>query len=299
MNRDGAVGAPDGGPSPAGYVEVESPGGTWVSRPGCVAAIVRGDLDYLLCGPGPRRPAAGGGRGPLLSLHLDGEEVVAKRPVHGGWLGRLIGGLYWGRERVLAQVHAAQRLRGRGVSTPEILAAGWRSVAGPLQHHAIIAKTIPGAINLYEASRNPPAGLRRRTMLRESAALVRRMHDAGFLHADLNVTNLVIEPGTRGPLVHVVDLDRGRLQSRIGLSGRALNLARLLRSYEKWLATEAPLSGREELYFLRCYARSERVMVRRLWRFLQNYRRSLGPRRLAWRLRLSRASSPRAVDRLQ
>ena len=299
MNRDEAAGAPDSGPSPAGYVEVASPGGTWVSRPGCVAAIVRGELDYLLRGPGPRRPAAGGGRGPLLFLHLGGEEAVAKRPVHGGLLGRLIGGLYWGRERVLAQVHAAQWLRGQGVSTPEILAAGWRSVAGPLQHQALIAKTIPGAINLYEASRNPPPGLRRRTILRESAVLVRRMHDAGFLHADLNLTNLVLEPGARGPLVHIVDLDRGRLQSRVGLSERALNLARLLRSYEKWLAAEAPLSGREELYFLRCYARSEGAMVRRLWRFLQNYRRSLGPRRLAWRLRLSRASNPRAVDRLQ
>ena len=180
-------------------------------------------------------------------------------------LGRLIGGLYWGRERILAQVHAAQRLRGQGVSTPEVLAAGWRSVAGPLHHQAIIPKIIPGAINLYEASRNLPPGLRRRTILRESAALVRRMHDAGFLHADLNVTNIVLEPGARSPLVHIVDLDRGRLQSRVDLSGRALNLARLLRSYEKWLAVEAPLSGREELYFLRCYARSERAMVRWLW----------------------------------
>lgn len=296
MTRGHAAG--DGSP-PAGYVEVASPQGTWVSLPGCVEAIARGDLDDLLSGAAPRRAAAGGGRGPLLALRLGGEEAIAKRPVHGGLVGRLMGGLYCGRERILAQVRAAQRLRARGVATPEVLAAGWRGVAGPLQRQAIVATAIPGAINLYEAWRNPPPGLPRRALLRESAVLVRCMHDAGFLHADLNVTNLVFGPGAGGRVMHVVDLDRGRFPSRFGLSERAHNLARLLRSYEKWLAAETPLSGREEIYFLRCYARADPGMVRGLGRFLQSYRRSLGLRRLTWRLRSARISDPGIIDRLQ
>jgi tRNA A-37 threonylcarbamoyl transferase component Bud32 len=266
-----------------------------VSRPACVEAIVRGDLDDLLSAAGPRRPAAGGGRGPLIALRLGGEEAIAKRPVHGGLLGRLFGGLYWGRERVLSQLRAAQRLRAAGVATPEVLVVGWRSVAGPLQRQAIIAQAIPGAINLYGASRNPPPGLSRRAIVRESAGVVRRMHDAGFLHADLNVTNLVLEPGAGELRVHIVDLDRGRFRSRLVPGERAHNLARLLRSYEKWLAVETPLSGREELDFLRSYARTDRAMLRWLWRYLQSYRRSLGPRRLGWRLRPDRASSPPTV----
>jgi tRNA A-37 threonylcarbamoyl transferase component Bud32 len=269
-----------------------------VSRPGCVEAIAGGDVDDLLGVARPRRPSAGGGRGPLIALRLGGEEAIAKRPVHGGLLGRLFGGLYWGRERVVAQLRAALQLRAAGVATPEILAVGWRSVAGPLQRQAIIAKVIPGAINLYQASRKPPPGLSRRAILRESAGAVRRMHDARFLHADLNVTNLVLEPLTGGLRVHVVDLDRGRFRSRVGPAERARNLARLLRSYEKWLAAETPLSGREELYFLRSYARANRAMLRWLWKSLQSYRGSLGPRRLAWRLRPHRVAGPPTVDRL-
>lgn len=297
MTRDGPDGAPAGGSSPAGYVEVASPAGTWLSRPGFVGPIAGGDVDDLLSNASPRRPAAGGGRGPLIRLRLGGQEAIAKRPVHGGLLGRMCGGLYWGRGRIVAQVRAAQRLRAEGVPTPDILAAGWRSVAGPLQRHTIIASAIHGAINLYEASRNPPPGLSRRAILRQSALVVRRMHNSRFLHADLNVTNLVLEPLATGIAVHIVDLDRGRFRGHFDFADRARNLARLLRSYEKWLVGETPLSGREEFYFLRCYAGNDREMLRWLGRFLQSYRRSLGARRFVWRLRPARVSRPRTVDR--
>ena len=46
-------------------------------------------------------------------------------------------------------------------------------------------------------------------------------------------------------------------------------------------------------------ARDDRSMARWLWRFLQNYRRSLGARRLAWRLRSAHDSNPRVIDRPQ
>ena len=295
--RPGGVAA--GRLSLPGYVEVASPLADWVSRPGCAEAIAHGDIDDLLSAAGPHRPAAGGGRGPLIAFRLGGEAAVAKRPVHGGLLGKVFGGLYWGRERVLDQVRAAYRLRASEVATPDILAAGWRRVAGPLQRHTIIASAIPGAMNLYEASRNPPPGLSRRAVLRESAGAVRRMHDAQFLHADLNVTNLVLEPQAGGHRVQIVDLDRGRFYGRLDLGDRAWNLARLLRSYEKWLSAVAPLSGREEIFFLRCYAWNDRSMARWLWGFLQNYRRSLGARRLAWRLRPAHGSNPRVIDRPQ
>jgi tRNA A-37 threonylcarbamoyl transferase component Bud32 len=199
---------------------------------------------------------------------------------------------------MLAQVRAARRLHRAGVATPEILAAGWRRIAGPLQRHALVVRAIPGAINLYEAARRTPDGLAKRSILREAARLVRRMHDAGFLHGDLNLTNLVLEPTEGGPLVQVVDLDRGRFRTRLGPAARARNLARLLRSYEKWLARQAPpLSGREEIYFLRCYAGGERGMVRRLVNDLSRHRRSFGPRRLAWWLRGAGSSSPRQAER--
>ncbi|HET6277446.1 MAG TPA: lipopolysaccharide kinase InaA family protein [Candidatus Polarisedimenticolia bacterium] len=299
MTRARPDDAAAGGGSPAAYVEVASPVGTWLSRPGLVGAIAAGGVDDLLSNAGPRRQAAGGGRGPLIRLRLGGQEAIAKRPVHGGLVGRMCGGLYWGRERVLAQLRAAQRLRADGVRTPDILAAGWRSVAGPLHRHAIIASAIQGAINLYEALRNPPPGLSRRAILEQSALVVRRMHDARFLHADLNITNLVVEPLAAGVAVHIVDLDRGRFRGHFDLGDRARNLARLLRSYEKWLAGEAPLSDREEFFFLRCYAGSDREMVRWLWRFLQSYRRSLGARRFVWRLRAARVFHPRGFDRQQ
>ncbi|HEU4400865.1 MAG TPA: lipopolysaccharide kinase InaA family protein [Candidatus Polarisedimenticolia bacterium] len=261
-----------------------------MTLPECAEEIARGETDFLLAGAGPRDKRPGSGRGTLARFRLAGRGVVGKRALHGGLLGRFLGGLYLGRKRGLRQLQLAHRLDRAGLPTPEILAFGWRRSLGVLHAQAIIAREIPRAQNLYEAARENAPWRRRRVILESSGSLVRRMHDAGFVHGDLNVTNLVVGEGPEGDRLHIVDLDRGRFVRRVGSRQRFRNLARLLRSYEKWIAGRWRLTPREEMIFLRGYCGPDRSLLRDLGHRLQSYRRRLGLRRIAWGWSVSAAS---------
>jgi hypothetical protein len=207
---------------------------------------------------------------------------VGKRALHGGILGRLLGGLYLGRGRAIAQIEAADRLDRAGIPTPEVLAVGWRGALGVFRALAIVTRAIPRAQNLYEAARDDAPWRRRRVILEQSGRLIRAMHDDGFTHADLNVTNLVLGEGPGGDRVHVVDLDGARFGGALRPLDRYRSLARLLRSYEKWIAGRWRLSPREEIIFLRAYCGRDRRLSSYLRRRLQRYRSRLRLRRLSW-----------------
>jgi len=265
-------------------VEVRSPRGGWIARRECAESIERGEADALLVEPARPPARAGSGRSAGVRLRLGSESAIAKRAVHGGLLGPLLGGLYLGTGRAVDQALAAERLSAADVATPEILAIGARRVLGPMHALAIVSREIPEARNLLEFSEGAPPRGRRRLVLLACADLVRRMHAAGFLHADLNVGNLVL--GRRGgeEILHVVDLDRGSFRTSLSLHARHRNLARLLRSYEKWIARHLRLTAREEILFLLRYAGRDRVLARRLAARLSRSRSRLRFRRLGWRL---------------
>jgi hypothetical protein len=272
VSRDGPSRVGRDAGLPPGYTWTRSPGGSWVVRPECAEAVERGDADRLLAGRGRRDKRPGTGRGGLVVFTLAGESAVGKRALHGGVAGRLLGGIYLGPGRVLAQVEAAHRLDRAGVPTPEVLAVGWRRALFVFTVQAIVTRAIPGAENLYEAAQQGSPWRRRRAILARSAELVRSMHEAGFLHADLNVTNLVLGSGPGGDQVHVVDLEKGTFVRSISPSDRVSNLARLLRSYEKWIRGRARLGPRDEIFFLERYCRSDRALLRDLLGRLRRHR---------------------------
>jgi hypothetical protein len=62
------------------------------------------------------------------------------------------------------------------------------------------------------------------------ARYARRMHDAGFFHRDFSIGNLLLQPGNspdRVADVAIVDLNRCRLQDRVGATDRMRDLCRL------------------------------------------------------------------------
>jgi hypothetical protein len=275
------------------YVQVRSPRARWVARRDCAGAIERGEADFLLVDR-PGAPArAGSGRAASVRFVLASQAAMGKRAVHGGLLAPLLGRLYLGMGRASNQVLMAERLRSAGVPTPEILAVGAKRVAGPLCAHAIVSRELPGARNLLEVAEGAPSGRVRRELLVACAELVRRMHEAGFLHADLNVGNLVLEQRDGVPVLNVVDLDRGRFRKGGGARRRREGLARLLRSYEKWIAPRLRLTGREEILFLRHYAGADRALLRRLARSLSCSRWRTRLRRIGRRLPAPRSAESR------
>ena len=281
------------------YVEVRSPAASWIARRECADAIRRGEADVLFDESRGGTARAGSGRGPMARLVLAGLPAVGKRALHGGLLGPLLGRLYLGRRRAVEQVRTALRLERAGVATPAVLAVGSARAFGPFCAQAIVTRRLEGAQNLYEAACSAPERVRRGDVLLLCAGLLRRLHDAGFLHHDLNVSNLVLERGHAGETLHVVDLDRGRFHRTVSAQERLGNLARLLRSYEKWIAGKVRLSRREEVRFLRGYAGRDRELARFLAEGLARYRSRLGLRRLRWRLAGGAGSEDRLAGPLQ
>ncbi|MDX1467303.1 MAG: 3-deoxy-D-manno-octulosonic acid kinase [Halomonas sp.] len=175
------------------------------------------------------------GRGASLFLDAgDGVEWVLRPYRRGGLIARLSETRYlWtGLERTRAfhELRLTARLRERGLPVP-------RPVAARVTHHgltyeaALVTVRIPGARALAELITHEQAD---EALLVRVGATVRRFHDEGLDHVDLNARNLLIDPEGR---VWLIDLDRCRL----GRPGRwrAANLARLQRSFEKFGAPEA------------------------------------------------------------
>jgi serine/threonine protein kinase len=65
-----------------------------------------------------------------------------------------------------------------------------------------------------------------------AAAAVRRLHDAGFIHPDLNLQNFLIRPTPPGVEALIIDLDRVR-PARVTSRTRRAAFERICRSIRK------------------------------------------------------------------
>jgi hypothetical protein len=269
------------GETPSGYVTMSMNRATWMTRSDCTQALAASGAGRLLEGRAARASAPGEGRAGSVGLHVGGLAAVAKRARHGGAAG-VLGGLYLGCRRVVNTLISAVRLREAGVPTPSVLAAGWRRVFGPLYAHALVTEMVPGGVNLQTALASPMGNLERRAALGASGRAVRAMHDAGFLHADLNLANLVLERTPGRPRAHIVDLDRGTFERSLTAGQRRSNLDRLLRSWEKWRPGGMSPGPRDALAFLHAYCNGDKAAMRGYLDDLARGRSVL--RRLAWRL---------------
>ena len=220
--------------------------------------FLREDFPKALPIPLPEAPGPGiehlpGGRGGVLRVHAGETPIVIRAYRHGGLTGPLLGSIYMGSGRGLAEIDALLRLEEKGVPAPRPVVLEWRPlVAGAAWGPGRLrlgTVEIPGAVSLFDflaRTRAEPAA-RRRAALEAAGETIRKMHDAGVEHADLHVGNLLVLPSGE---VAVVDLDRARLHpGPVPPAGRLRNLLRLRRSARKrasdMLLTPA---GRYRLY---------------------------------------------------
>lgn len=283
MTATRSVDHPGAGEAASRYVSVSLDRATWMTRSDCSAALAKSGAGRLLEGRAIRAGMPGEGRAGTVALRIGDLAAIGKRARHGG-AARFLGGLYLGCRRVVRTLLSSTRLREAGVPTPSVLAAGWRRVLGPLHAHALITETVPGGVNLQTALGSRMSAADRRALLGASARAVRAMHDVGFLHADLNLANLVLERRPDGFRAHIVDLDRGRFESALTVAQRRSNIERLLRSWEKWRPGGIPPGPRDVLAFLRIYCDGDRSAMRCYVEGLRRARARSGLRRLAWRL---------------
>jgi 3-deoxy-D-manno-octulosonic acid kinase len=175
------------------------------------------------------------GRG--ASLFLDagaGRQWVLRPYRRGGLIARLSAARYlWtGLEqtRAFRELRLTADLHRRGLPVPTPVAAAVTR-RGLTYEAALITERISGARALAERLEARRAG---DALLAEVGRTIRRFHDAGLDHVDLNARNLLVDEEGK---VWLIDLDRCRLRPRG--SWQAANLARLERSLVKFGAADA------------------------------------------------------------
>lgn len=177
-------------------------------------------------------PVTSGGRGSAWFIEAGTLSAVLRHFSRGGLPRHLIEKhyLFTGRQRVrsVAEFLLLHELAERGLPVPRPIACGYRLRGRLAYQAAILMERIPGARPLSDFAR-----VEDRQVWQKAGACIRRFHDAGVYHADLNCMNILV-----ADQVYLIDFDRGALEPKG--AGRApwkqKNLDRLLRSVNKCLA---------------------------------------------------------------
>jgi 3-deoxy-D-manno-octulosonic acid kinase len=196
------------------------------------------------------------GRGETYGVQLGDSRVVVRHARRGGALAGLLGDRYVGAPRFVREIGIACRLSNSGVATPRVLVGVmYRRL---LVHRADVATERVDGTDLFTMffGKNPPQGEPRREIFRAVGTLVRKLHNAGFVHPDLQLRNVVVSPlaSRLSPLAWLLDVDTCRPISPRDEQSRRANLARFERSWDKWNALQGRhLTDDDLAAFMDCY----------------------------------------------
>jgi tRNA A-37 threonylcarbamoyl transferase component Bud32 len=225
-------------------------------------------------------PAGAAGRGATRSIELpSGRSARLKRLHRGGWAASLWRDRYAGRERLLDNLRVPLEAARRGVPTAAPLALLIER-AGAGLHRAWLAVEELDAADLRTrlAAGSPPST----EQLGATLSVVRRMHERGIEHRDLNLGNLLVGDGP-GPPAFVIDLDGARVHDGpLSFRARLRGLRRLERSYVK-CCYPGPASEELRRLIYTGYAGADSELARRLERGQWRGRFWIGVHRLGWR----------------
>jgi 3-deoxy-D-manno-octulosonic-acid transferase len=184
-----------------------------------------------------------GGRGTAWFLRAGGHEFVLRHFRRGGGVARLLGDRYLGRSvaasRPMREFVLLQELHAAGLPVPVPVAARFQRAGPGLYRGDLLLERLPDVTELASVldTGHRPAPAQWQAVGRA----IRRLHDAGVWHADLNARNLLVD---RHWSVWIIDFDRSR--RRGGERWKAENLRRLLRSLRKEAARHPGSAWHEE-----------------------------------------------------
>jgi len=241
---------------PEGFTALRSAGTTLIAADTCVETLVEAQLETPSGWQGrlAESPAASG-RGGQGRLEAPGGTLILKQLRRGGLPAALWRDRFPGTARLIANLTTPLEVERRGIATARPVAL--LVVPGPpgLYRGFLATRQIPGAVDLRRrfVSGPPPS----EPELGAALGLVRRMHDAGIEHPDLNLGNLLLRLDESGPCAWVIDLDRARLSSGpLAFAARQRAVRRLERSY---LKVSGERSGGPDWYAL--YAAGSRELL--------------------------------------
>ncbi|MFT7669308.1 MAG: tRNA A-37 threonylcarbamoyl transferase component Bud32 [Planctomycetota bacterium] len=176
------------------------------------------------------------GRRPLFELTAGGERFVVRRFSHGGLMRWITGERYLDPERPFRELILSSYLRKAGILTPQVIAARAQPAFGVGWYLDLISRRVENALDLGFVLGLARAGKLdrdvKRSLLRATGSLVRRLHQHGCIHADLTPANMLVATdvleGAPAKL-WVIDLDQSVLREKPTSAEVMHNLRRLFR----------------------------------------------------------------------
>lgn len=198
------------------------------------ALLAAGSLyDAAAANPRARRLQ---GRGAVyaVALPVSGIPVVVRRNRHGGLLAALTREYFLPPTRAPRELAISDRLRALGVPTPEVVMYGLVPAVFPFQRADVVTRDLGEGCDLAALMMPDASPARRRAAWAATRLLLSRLADAGVRHHDLNVKNIYVTDGGRGPVAHLLDVDRVTFGRPGDAQLHRANVARLRRSARKW-----------------------------------------------------------------
>ncbi len=207
------------------------------------------------------------GRGTVKILTVPGpgsERVVVRQYRRGGTIRKLIPDLYLGASRPFRELWLTDQALKRGIPTAEIVAACHKEVLWGLHRGLLVSKEIKNGrdfVTYLEGLGEPVSRERikeKRNVIAAVGRLVRRMHDAGIFHGDLNLKNILVQVNDNGAVqAYLIDFDKSVIKKRLSERKRRQNLMRLNRSVEKFKHKGVCITRTDALRFLKAYYQKE------------------------------------------
>ena len=180
------------------------------------------------------------GRGTTWFIRVGEGSYVLRHYRRGGLIAKFSKDRYWyGSEsetRSFAEWYLTYHLHRAGLPVPAPIAARYQR-RGLFYRADLITQRIENSESLAQRLLKGPLSL---TQWIAVGRCIRRFHDAGVCHADLNAHNILLTPEQ----VYLIDFDRGSLRKRGWWADTTL--VRLYRSLEKVTLLAAPESFSDE-----------------------------------------------------
>ena len=204
------------------------------------------------------------GRGAVRTMTIPGasrERMVIRHYRRGGKIQKFSADIYWGSSRPLLELNIGYQALEKGIPTAEIVAACHSQVLWFFHRGDLVSKEIANGIDLIAYLKTLPVPLTREKILQKRAIIeavgkaVRKMHDAGIVHGDLHLKNIILQLNESPEIKsYIIDFDKSKATATSGDHKRYQNLMRLNRSVERYRRQGFPITRTDVLRFLLAYS---------------------------------------------
>jgi 3-deoxy-D-manno-octulosonic acid kinase len=228
------------------------------------------------------------GRRPHLSVAIgSGERMIVRHYSHGGLLGFATRDLYCRGSRSFRELALTEEVRASGIPTVHSIGAIHQRVLLFFYRAYLLTREIPQARNFIEylnetgRSAQGESLSRKRRILRDAGLTLRKFHEAGYFHADLQLKNLLVVDAQTS----LIDFDRSYRKQSLSHKERLNNLLRLNRSADKWKQKGLPITRTDRWRFFLAYAGKDEAIRESLRGGLRHYGKRLFFHRVVWTIK--------------